>query len=45
MCDLIEEKMKESRLRWFMHVCSRLITGTVEACENIIVNDDKIERG
>lgn len=31
----LEEKIRESKLRWFKHVCRRLIDALVRACKMI----------
>ncbi len=41
----IEDKMRESRLRWFGHICRRPIGAPVRKCENLDVTPIKRGRG
>ena len=41
----IEEKMRESRLRWFGHVKRRSVAAPVQRCEMIVPPGGKRGRG
>lgn len=42
---LVEDKMRETRLRWFEHVKCRCIDGLVRTCERLTVVELRTGRG
>ena len=40
---LIEDKMRETRLRWFGHVKRRSVDASLRRCERINISEDRME--